>query len=285
MKIFKSNTPDDCSCRQRNYAFTLIELLVVIAIIAILAAMLLPALSKAKQKALGINCINNLKQLTLAAVVYAGDFNDALIPNIPGSANGWVAGDVSGSSGADGVTNLANIRAAVLFPYNKSEGIYRCPGDTRPAIIGILTVGPRVRGYSLSCMMGNSGGTGAALHPDYTENKKFSDIKNPNTSDALFFIDEASDPNPPKCSIDDGYFAQHEDATGKTPQVQWGNWASSRHGNGGDFSFADGHAAFHKWVYPKTQFLSGFGTGGAPGTSPEDLDLLWVRQGLYPNQK
>jgi prepilin-type N-terminal cleavage/methylation domain-containing protein/prepilin-type processing-associated H-X9-DG protein len=276
--------------RMKKNAFTLIELLVVIAIIAILAALLLPALAKAQQKAKGINCVSNLKQLTLAAIVYANDYNDAIIPNIAGLVDGWVAGDVSGNTGAVDVTNLANIDKAVLYPYNKSEGIYHCPGDNIPAIVGGITVGPRVRSYSLSDMMGKNdlgGGIGANsknFHPDYPENLKFSNIINPGTSDAIFFIDEANDPTPTKCSIDDGYFAEFENASGTFQQVQWGNWMSSRHGNGGDVSFADGHAAFHHWVEDKTHKLSGGYNTGATGTFPKDRDLLWVRQGMYPNQ-
>lgn len=267
-----------------NSAFTLVELLVVIAIIAILAALILAAMSKTKQRAQGTSCVNNLKQLTLAANVYAADYNDAIVPNIPGSPNGWVAGDVSGMYNAEGITNIANIRAAVLFPYNGSEGVYRCPGDVIPAIYHGGTVGVRVRSYSLSCMMGNNGPVGAGIHPDYGENKKFNEIKSPGPSDAIFFVDEADSPNPQNCSIDDGYFLEHEDFTGTEPKVQWGNWNASRHGNGGDFSFADGHAAVHKWMESKTKFLTGYNQGGAAGTFPEDLDLLWVRQGMYPNQ-
>src|SRR5258705_2490481 len=119
MKKLKNNQGD-----RRKLAFTLIELLVVIAIIAILAAMLLPALSRAKEKATGISCINNLKQLTLAAHTYAVDFQDAIPPNAVNNPRAWVSGDVSALPGA---TNVADIRAACLFPYNKSEPIYRCP--------------------------------------------------------------------------------------------------------------------------------------------------------------
>jgi len=283
----KTGQKNDPKRRLSNRAFTLIELLVVIAIIAILAALLLPALAKAKQKALGIECISNLKQLTIAAVLYANDNHDAIILNVPQSDAGWVGGDVSGNNGANGVTNIANLQAALQFPYNPAIGIYQCPSDTKPAVVGGAPIGVRCRSYSLSCMMGDNGTSDSALagiHPDYPENIKFGDIRTPDTSSALFFVDEASDPNPVNCSIDDGYFLQHENSSGTYPATQWGNWASSRHGNGGDFSFADGHATFHRWVEGKTQSLTGLNQGGAVGTSPEDLDLLWVRQAIYPNQ-
>jgi prepilin-type N-terminal cleavage/methylation domain-containing protein/prepilin-type processing-associated H-X9-DG protein len=256
----------------RGSGFTLIELLVVIAIIGILAALLLPVLSKSKAKALSISCANNLKQLTLAATAYASDQHDAIIPNYLNNINAWVGGLVNTLPGA---TNLDDIRKALLYPQNQSVAIYCCPADNID-ISG--TSFQRVRSYSLSCMMGANDLTpdSKVVHPGYAENRKFSEIKSPGPSDAIFFVDESSNPDPDLCSIDDGYFAIRPDQ-----QTQWQNIPANRHGNGSNFSFADGHVDWHRWLEANTHTLV---HRDSVGTFPNDRDLLWVRQAIYPNQ-
>jgi len=257
--------------RASRRGFTLIELLVVIAIIAILAALLLPALSKTKEKALTISCVNNLKQLTLAALLYGTDHGDAIIPNYANSTDAWVSGNVAQLPGA---TNVADIRAGLLFQYNQSLEIYRCPADRFP-LAGRST--PRVRSYSLSCMMGaQTPGLASLCHSGIKENLKFSQVRKPGPSDALFFLDEQSDPNDlygGSSSIDDGDFGVF--TVGAT---SWPNCPASRHGNGGTLSFADGRSEQWRWREATTAKAKGL---SAQGTSPVDRDIRRFQAACY----
>jgi len=247
--------------------FTLIELLVVIAIIAILAAMLLPALSKAKVQGLSTSCENNLKQLDLAWIQYTSDFQNKMPPNWVTSADAWIDGAIGDVSSPQGVTNIQPIIKGLLYGYCPNYHIYQCPGntqgsdlDTTPAFRNL----PMIRNYSIEGRMGGLNdplvSTTYVLTAAYPEYSKVDQIMWPAPTQAINFVDESCN------TIDDGFFAVDESTT------EWQNSPTGRHMKGTQFGFADGHAEHWTWqTLPAEQDLSASVTLGHGVSTLSDL--------------
>jgi prepilin-type processing-associated H-X9-DG protein/prepilin-type N-terminal cleavage/methylation domain-containing protein len=222
----------------RRVAFTLVELLVVIGIIAILAALLLPALGKSKAKAEGTTCANNLRQLSLAWALYAEDNGDWLVNNhgVPETLalrDTW-ANNVEDWLNSDDNTNVVYLTDSPLGPYaNGSARIHKCPADREPA-----PNGPRIRSMSMNAMVGDPGELTNRFNPLYVQFYKTADITSP--SSIFVFLDEHAD------TLNDGFFVNRLD------DYAWGNLPGSYHNGAVNLSFADGHLESHRWVVPET---------------------------------
>jgi prepilin-type N-terminal cleavage/methylation domain-containing protein/prepilin-type processing-associated H-X9-DG protein len=289
MKANTSRLSAPLNCR-RSRGFTLIELLVVIAIIAILAALLLPALTRAKLKAQGVQCLNSHRQLAIAWRMYTEDNQDRLLyasadvaslgtwdPSWPYT---WCTGkiDFDGGNRSNWDPN-ADIMQSQMWPYcGKNLGIWRCPADR-----SYVTVSgdrkSRIRSMAMNAYLGGFGGQpiGTGNMAAYTLYRKYSELSRPGADRVFVFIDERED------AVNYGNYLQ--DMTGYSPNIpaiyRWLDLPAAYHGNAGGLSFADGHSEIHKWRDGRTSRPISDETavfdGSTPVASPNNIDVAWMQ--------
>ena len=262
--------------------FTLIELLVVIAIIAILAAMILPSLNRAKQKSHGVHCMNNLRQLGLGWQMYAQENNDFVLGAMPDPPRSpcWVNGGFD--SAPEGVVDTT-LKNSTTWPFIKSTAAFRCAAD-RSVLRWQGKLQPRIISYSMNCFFGSvSGWADSSGKGQYRSMRKLSDITKRSPSDIYTILDEHEN------SINDCHFCPFADLT-RYNKNKWLDAPSGRHGNAGGFAFADGHAEIHKWRSPGLAKVISGSDGSTTRPYPdlpfigtaELTDYMWVTNRVAP---
>ena len=248
----------------------MIELLVVIAIIAILAGLLLPALSRAKAKAQGAACVGNLRQLSLAWTLYADDAQDRFVNNhgideTRERRNNWV-NNVLDWSASEENTNVLYVTQGLLgSSAGGSVGVFRCPSDKSRS-----AAGPRTRSYAMNSLVGDPGVLTNRFNPDYLQCFKSGDLTAP--SQIFVFLEEHPD------TINDGFFMN------RFHELKWGNLPGSYHNGAAGLSFADGHVESHRWLVAGT--IRPPVPGGAADSEalpPTDFEWLRLRSGVLRN--
>jgi prepilin-type N-terminal cleavage/methylation domain-containing protein/prepilin-type processing-associated H-X9-DG protein len=263
--IIRSQPLRDSKPESRS-GFTLIELLVVIAIIAILAAMLLPSLGKAKTKAQGIQCLSNLRQLGLAWNMYADDYASRLPPNrgADDQANAWVRGWLDFTPDNLDNTNLVYLETGLLWPYSKSVGIYKCPADNSTAKIQGKSYA-RVRSVSMNGWIGQLDSSVIWPNPGNPTFRIFNRLSQiPTPSGIWVLVDERED------SIDDSYLGVD------MVESKFGNWPASYHNGACGFAFADGHTEIKSWKDARTKPPIGQALVPSP-LMPNNADIIWLQ--------
>lgn len=259
--------------------FTLLELLVTIGVIAVLAGLLLPALARAKGRAQATACLNNQRQLTLACLLYVGDYDDALPYNMgedeikrlvaQGKYLNWTSSIMNWELDQDNIDS-AKLTQGGLGPYvGRVARVYKCPSDN---VVSDLQAragwSSRVRSMSMNAMMGDAGEysrTGANVNnPDYQQFFRLAQVPQP--ARLFVFIEEHPD------SINDGYFLNKPDTR------EWTDLPASYHQGGANLTFADGHAEAYQWRFASTKRPALPDGAALPFRVPdgEQGDFLWL---------